>query len=175
MDKIIMEFSNIVAGWMNMHIFDYRTEENRQLRISYLQPFFDDLLMLCKFLISDITGIYEVYIDQEGFDASIKVYKYQLNKDATMSVEIRVQKFEDEKFFINEDTPDDFLYYHNVNIKKFINNIVTLIEKHKEEYNEGFVMSPSEELNEELLQEVKENYLNKFGKEGENNEKISNT
>ena len=71
MEKNIVAFKNIVAGWLDMEIYDYRSNETRLMRISYLQPFFNDLLMACKFLLSDITGIYEIAIDQEGFDANI--------------------------------------------------------------------------------------------------------
>ena len=56
MDKIITDFSDIMAGWMNMNIYDYRTEEIRKTRVSYIQDFFDDLLMMCRFLLSPITG-----------------------------------------------------------------------------------------------------------------------
>lgn len=165
MDKIITDFSGIMAGWMNMHIWDYRTDEERKTRISYIQNFFDDLLMMCKFLLFPITGIYQLDIDQEGYDSSIKCYKFQLKKDAQMSVELRIPIFEDEKYSIQDELIDNYLIYHNVCVREFITNIISLIEKYKQEYNEGFVLSPSDELDEKLFKEVKNrlNYL--IGKE----------
>ena len=158
MDKIIIDFSDFYGGWMNMIVYDYRSNETRKMRISYIQDFFDDLLMLCRFLLSDITGIYEVFIDQEGFDASIKVYRYDKDKDV-MSVEIREQRFEDEIQNKDVDLLDDTLYYTNVKITNFVENIINLIEKYKLEYNESFVLSPSNMLDEELLENVKKQLI----------------
>lgn len=158
MDKIITDFSDIIAGWMNMNIYDYRTEEVRKTRVSYIQDFFDDLLMMCRFLLSPITGIYEVNIDQEGYDSSIKCIRYQLGKDSEMTVELRIARFEDEPYSIEEELIDDVLTYFNVNVGDFVKNTVNLIEKYKKEYNEGFVLSPSNELDENLLKDVKKKY-----------------
>ena len=158
MDKIITDFSGFVGGWMNMHIWDYRTEEERETRVSYIQDFFDDLLMMCKYLLSPITGIYEVFIDQEGYDSSIKCYKYQLGKNAQMTVELRVPVFEDEHWTVNNETVDNFLIYHNVCIRDFVKNIIRLIEKYEQDYNEGFVLSPSNRLDKRLLKQVKSTY-----------------
>lgn len=158
MDKIITDFSDIMAGWMNMNIYDYRTEEIRKTRVSYIQDFFDDLLMMCRFLLSPITGIYEVNIDQEGYDSSIKCIRYQLGKDSEMTVELRIARFEDEPYSIEEELIDDVLTYFNVDVGDFVKNTVNLIEKYKKEYNEGFVLSPSNELDENLLKNVKKKY-----------------
>lgn len=158
MEKIITDFSDIIAGWMNMNIYDYRTEEVRKTRVSYIQDFFDDLLMMCRFLLSPITGIYEVNIDQEGYDSSIKCIRYQLGKDSEMTVELRIARFEDEPYSIEEELIDDVLTYFNVNVGDFVKNTVNLIEKYKKEYNEGFVLSPSNELDENLLKDVKKKY-----------------
>lgn len=158
MDKIITDFSDIMAGWMNMNIYDYRTEEVRKTRVSYIQDFFDDLLMMCRFLLSPITGIYEVNIDQEGYDSSIKCIRYQLGKDSEMTVELRIARFEDELYSIEEELIDDVLTYFNVNVGDFVKNTINLIEKYKKEYNEGFVLSPSNELDENLLKDVKKKY-----------------
>ncbi len=158
MDKIITDFSDIIAGWMNMNIYDYRTEEVRKTRVSYIQDFFDDLLMMCKFLLSPITGIYEVNIDQEGYDSSIRCLRYQLGKDSEMTVELRIARFEDEPYSIEEELVDNALTYFNVNVGDFVKNTVDLIEKYKKEYNEGFVLSPSNELDENLLKDVKKKY-----------------
>lgn len=158
MDKNIVDFSDIIAGWMNMNIWDYRTEEVRKTRISYVQDFFDDLLMMCKYLLSPITGIYEISIDQEGYDSAIRCYKYQLGKGSQMTVELRIARFEDEQKDIEEELVDNILTYFNVNVGEFIENTVSLIEKYKKEYNEGFALSPSNELDEKLLKDVKEKY-----------------
>lgn len=158
MEKIITDFSDIIAGWMNMNIYDYRTEKVRKTRVSYIQDFFDDLLMMCRFLLSPITGIYEVNIDQEGYDSSIKCIRYQLGKDSEMTVELRIARFEDEPYSIEEELIDDVLTYFNVNVGDFVKNTVNLIEKYKKEYNEGFVLSPSNELDENLLKDVKKKY-----------------
>lgn len=158
MDKIITDFSDIIAGWMNMNIYDYRTEEVRKTRVSYIQDFFDDLLMMCKFLLSPITGIYEVNIDQEGYDSSIKCLRYQLGKDSEMTVELRIARFEDEPYSIEEELVDNVLTYFNVNVGDFVKNTINLIERYKREYNEGFVLSPSNELDEKLLKDVKKKY-----------------
>lgn len=158
MDKIITDFSDIIAGWMNMNIYDYRTEEVRKTRVSYIQDFFDDLLMMCKFLLSPITGIYEVNIDQEGYDSSIKCLRYQLGKDSEMTVELRIARFEDEPYSIEEELVDNVLTYFNVNVGDFVKNTINLIERYKKEYNEGFVLSPSNELDEKLLKDVKKKY-----------------
>lgn len=158
MEKIITDFSDIIAGWMNMNIYDYRTGEVRKTRVSYIQDFFDDLLMMCKFLLSPITGIYEVNIDQEGYDSSIRCLRYQLGKASKMTVELRIARFEDEPYSIEEELVDDVLTYFNVNVGDFVKNTVNLIEKYKKEYNEGFVLSPSNELDESLLKDVKKKY-----------------
>lgn len=169
MDRNILDFKDIKAGWMNMYVYDYINDDIRKMRISYLQPFFDDLLMACKFLLSDINGIYEVYIDQEGFEANIRFYKYQ---DKTISLEINEDVFEDEvpygssteewEQFNGQEPIPTCLTYFNVSIKNFVENIVTLIDKHKQEYNEGFVLSPSEELDENLMSQVKKMYYEKY-------------
>lgn len=166
MDKIITDFSEIIAGWMNMNIYDYRTEEIRKTRVSYIQDFFDDLLMMCKYLLSSISGIYELNIDQEGYDSSIKCHKYQLGKDSKMTVELIIARFEDEPYDINEEIVNNTLFYFNVNVGDFINNILQLVERHKQEYNEGFVLSPANKLDEKLLKEIKSkyNYLKWRGK-----------
>ena len=180
MNKNILDFTNIKAGWMNMLVYDYRCDETRKMRISYLQPFFDDLLMACKFLLSDITGVYEVYIDQEGFEAKIRFYKYK-----QIYVEIIEDCFEDEvpyngtsdeweEFHRREPIPTA-LTYSNVDIDKFVGNILHLIDKHKKEYNEGFVLSPSEELDIELMNQVGKIYNDRCLSERRNNEKISDT
>ncbi|MGN1327084.1 MAG: hypothetical protein ACI4VQ_03295 [Clostridia bacterium] len=182
MNKNIIDFTDIKAGWMNMLIYDYRTDEIRKMRISYLQPLFDDLLMACKFLLSDITGIYEVYIDQEGFEAKIRLYKYQ---DKQISVEIIEDCFEDEipyngtsdkwESFHKRELIPTTLTYFNVDIDNFIKNILYLINKHKKEYNEGFVLSPSEELDIELVNQVKKMYGDKYLSERRGNEETSDT
>lgn len=182
MNNIITGFSDIKAGWMKMHIYDYRTEEEREMRISYLQPFFDDLLMACKFLLSDITGIYELYIDQEGFEANIRFYKYQ---NEEISIELNEDFFEDEVLYngTNQDWEDfhnqeiipTSLSYFNVNIESFVKRIIVCIEMNKEEYNTGFVLSPSEQLNVDLFNEVKQMLYNIEIIRSEHNEKISNT
>jgi hypothetical protein len=175
MNKIILDFTDIGAGWMYMHIYDYINEEIRKMRISYVQPFFDDLLMACKFLLSDITGIYEVYIDQEGFEANIRLYKYQ---DETICVEINEDAFEDEVPYDGRDFKPEYsptlLTYFNVDVREFVENLVLLIDRKKEEYNEGFVFTPSEQLNKELLSQVKQMYYKKYMSGGDNNEEISN-
>lgn len=172
MYKPIMNFSGFVGGWMNMHIWDYRTEEERKTRISYIQDFFDDLLMMCKYLLSPITGIYEVFIDQEGYDSSIRCNKYQTGLDAEISVELRIPVFEDEGKTENE-LVDNWLYYNNIYIRDFVGDILSLIKEYKDDYNRGFVLSPSNELNEDLFDEVRDEYF-KFAKEV-NYEEISNT
>ena len=174
MDKNIVNFHNIVAGWMDMEIYDHRTDESRFMRISYLQNFFNDLLMACKFLLSDITGIYEIAIDQEGFDANIRFYKYN---DKTITLEINEDAFEDEKdeegHYPEEYAPDCITYF-NVNIKEFIINILHLIDSNKKDYNEGFALCPAEMVDEETEGIVKFILTNKnFG--DDENEKISNT
>lgn len=158
MDKNIVDFSGFVAGWMNMHVWDYRSEEERKTRVSYIQDFFDDLLMMCKYLLAPITGIYEVDIDQEGYDSAIRCYKFQLGKDAQMTLELRIPVFEDEKWNVEDELIDNYLIYHNVCIKTFVENIISLIEKYKKDYNEGFVLSPSNELDERLLKKVKDTF-----------------
>lgn len=159
MENIITDFSDICAGWMNMNIYDYRTKETRKTRISYIQDFFDDLLMMCKFLLSPITGIYELSIDQEGYDSSIRCHKYQLGKNSKMTVELIIARFEDEEMDNeNEELVPHTLTYFDVSVKDFVNNIIHLIEKRKEDYNNGFVLSPSNELNKKLFKDVK----NKF-------------
>lgn len=158
MDKIITDFSDICAGWMNMNVYDYRTKEIRKTRVSYLLNFFDDLLMMCKFLLSPITGIYELNIDQEGYDSSIKCHRYQLGKDSQMTVELIIARFEDEDITTEGELIPHTLTYFNVSVKEFINGILQLIKEHKEEYNNGFVLSPSNELDEKLFKDVK----NKF-------------
>lgn len=169
MDNNIIDFKDIKAGWMNMYVYDYTDETIRKMRISYIQPFFDDLLMACKFLLSDITGIYEVAIDQEGFDASIRFYKYQ---DETISLEIQEDCFEDEvpyggttedwEDFDNHNPIPTTLTYFNVSIRNFVENIVTLIDKRKQDYNEGFALTPSEELDKNLMSQVKKQYFDKY-------------
>lgn len=169
MNKIIVDFSDIKAGWMNMSVYDYRSNEIRKMRISYLQPFFDDLLMACKFLLSDLTGIYEVYIDQEGFEANIRFYKYQ-NKQ--ISIEINEDLFEDEipydgttqnwEEFHKKEIIASSLTYFNVDINIFVEDILHLIQKYKKEYNEGFVLSPSEGLDDNLMNQVKQLFNNKY-------------
>ena len=176
MNKIITDFTDIKAGWMNMSVYDYRSNETRQMRISYLQNFFDDLLMACKFLLSDITGIYEVYIDQEGFDATIRLFKYQ---DYIISVEIKEDFFEDELHYdgtskLEEKVPSE-LYYFNVNLNEFVNDIIVLVQKYEKEYNEGFVLAPSQKLDRHLLKQVKKQLKRKRSLERRNNEKVSNT
>ena len=182
MNKNILDFTNIKAGWMNMLVYDYRCDEIRKMRISYLQPFFDDLLMACKFLLSDITGVYEVYIDQEGFEAKIRLYKYQHKQ---ISVEIIEDCFEDEvpyngtsneweDFHRREPIPTTLTYF-NVDIDKFVENILHLINKHKKEYNEGFVLSPSEELDIKLMNQVEKMYNDRCLSERRNDEEISDT
>lgn len=178
MQEIIINFSDIAAGWMEMTIWDNEQEIYRQMRISYLQDFFDDLLQMCKFIQSDILGTYELYIDQEGFEANIRIYKY--NNDGNIIVEINEDAFEDEVPYNSNDGEkwDNFwktietttLTYHKVNARNFIKQIVSLIEANKKDYNEGFVLSPSNRLNEKLLAEVTNNT-----QRGEDNEKISNT
>ena len=150
MEKNIVAFKNIVAGWLDMEIYDYRSNETRLMRISYLQPFFNDLLMACKFLLSDITGIYEIVIDQEGFDANIRFYKYS-NK--TITLEINEDCFEDERDkdgHYPKDYSPDFIIYFNVDIKEFITNILHLIDKNKDDYNEGFALCPAEIVDEQM-------------------------
>lgn len=183
MDKNIVAFSDIEAGWMNMHVYDYMTKEIRKMRISYLQDFFDDLLMSCKFLLGDLTGIYEIYIDQEGFEASIKFYKYTYD---TISIEIIEDFFEDElpyrgssedwdNFYKrNADSEPTSLTYFNVNILDFVQNIITLININKKRYNEGFALSPSNEVNEDLLNQVFQMYEQNILERRNENEEISN-
>lgn len=150
MDRNIVGFYNISAGWMDMGIYDYKCNTIRKMRISYIQPFFNDLLMACKFLLSDITGIYELAIDQEGFDASIRFYKYG-NK--TITLEINEDCFEDEKdengFYPTEYAPSCLTYF-NISIDEFITNILHLIDTNKKDYNEGFVLCPAEVVDEEV-------------------------
>lgn len=159
MYKPITDFSGFIGGWMNMHIWDYRIEKERKTRVSYIQNFFDDLLMMCKYLLSPITGIYEVFIDQEGYDSSIRCNKYQTGLDAKISVELRIPVFEDEGKTENE-LVDNWLYYNNIYIRDFVGDILCLIEKYKKDYNEGFVLSPSDKLDEDLFNEVKKEYSN---------------
>lgn len=166
MYKPITDFSGFIGGWMNMHIWDYRIEKERKTRVSYIQNFFDDLLMMCKYLLSPITGIYEVFIDQEGYDSSIRCIKYQTGADAQISVELRIPVLEDENRKINDELVDNWLYYNNIYIKDFVEDILDLIEKYKKDYNEGFVLSPADELNKRLLNEVKERYKKLFLKGG---------
>ena len=173
MNKPIVDFSGFIGGWMNMHIWDYRTEEERETRVSYIQNFFDDLLMMCEYLLSPITGIYEVFIDQEGYDSSIRCVKYQTGLNAQISVELRIPVFEDEDRTIKDELVDNWLYYNNIYIKDFVGDILHLIKKYKNQYNEGFVLSPSDELDEKLFSKVIKEYDN-FLKE-ENYEEISNT
>lgn len=165
MEKNIVAFKNIVAGWLDMEIYDYRSNETRLMRISYLQPFFNDLLMACKFLLSDITGIYEIAIDQEGFDANIRFYKYG---DKTITLEINEDFFEDERDdngYYPEECISDYISYSDVNIAEFVRNIVNLIDKNKKDYNEGFALSPSEMVDEEIEGIVKFILTNKQFKE----------
>ena len=159
MYKPITDFSGFIGGWMNMHIWDYRIEKERKTRVSYIQNFFDDLLMMCKYLLSPITGMYEVFIDQEGYDSSIRCNKYQTGLDAKISVELRIPVFEDEGKTENK-LVDNWLYYNNIYILDFVGDILCLIEKYKKDYNEGFVLSPSDELDEDLFNEVKKEYSN---------------
>ena len=173
MYKPITNFSGFVGGWMNMHIWDYRTEEERKTRISYIQDFFDDLLMMCKYLLSPITGIYEVFIDQEGYDSSIRCEKYQVGNDAQITVILRIPVFEDDNWEETDDIVDNWLFYNNIHIRDFVGDILSLIKEYKDDYNRGFVLSPSNELNEDLFDEVRDEY-NIFLKEG-NYEEISNT
>lgn len=173
MEKVITDFSDFIGGWMKMYLWDYRTNEERPIRVSYIQDFFDDLLMMCRYLTSSITGIYEVFIDQEGFDSSIKINKYQTGSNAIVSIEIRTPIFEDEEYPYNEDFTDNWLYYNEISIKDFVKNILFLIDKYKNDYNEGFILSSSHKLNEKLFYKAKKEY-NIFLKEV-NYEKISNT
>lgn len=55
MNKHIVGVSNISAGWLTLNIWDFREDRIRGMRVSYLTNFFDDLLMSCKFLLSNIT------------------------------------------------------------------------------------------------------------------------
>lgn len=154
----IIGFSDIIAGWMNMEVYDYRTDEIRKTRVSYIQDFFDDLLMMCKFLLSPITGTYMVEIDQEGYESSIICRRYQLRHNAEMSLELRIPVFEDEDYHIEDELIDNKLYYYNIPVKDFVKHIINLIEKNRIEYNEGFVLSPSNKLDEKLLKDVKKKY-----------------
>ena len=72
-----------------------------------------------------------------------------------MTVELRIPIFEDEHWTINNEIVDNFLIYHNVCIRDFVSNIISLIEKYEQDYNEGFVLSPSNRLNKRLLKQVK--------------------
>lgn len=159
MYKPITNFSGFIGGWMNMHVWDYRTEEERKTRISYIQDFFDDLLMMCKYLLSPITGIYEVFIDQEGYDSSIRCEKYQVGNNAQITVALRIPVFEDDNWKVTDDIVDNWLTYNNVYIREFVGDLLYLIDKYREDYNEGFVLSPSNKLNEDLFEEVRDEYF----------------
>lgn len=171
MNKIIIEFENISAGWLQIDIYDYRSEEIRKMRVSYLQSFFKDLYMICKFLLSDIEGIFEIPIEQEGFEASFKFYKYE---EKTIAVEITEDFFEDEipydgseeewKKFIsgNEDKVPSVLTYFNVEIKEFVSGVILLLGKHRTSYNEGFALTKEEEFTEEQLNELVSLFQKKF-------------
>lgn len=154
----IIGFSDIIAGWMNMKVYDYRTDEIRKTRVSYIQDFFDDLLMMCKFLLSPITGTYMVEIDQEGYESSVICRRYQLKHNAEMSLELRIPVFEDEDYHIEDELIDNRLYYYNIPVRDFVKHIIDLIETNRMEYNEGFVLSPSNKLDEKLLKDVKKKY-----------------
>ncbi len=155
MNKNIVGFHNIVAGWMDMEIYDYKCNSIRKMRISYIQPFFNDLLMACRFLLSDITGTYELSIDQEGFDANIRFYKYD---SRTITLEINEDCFEDEKdengYYPIEYAPSCLTYF-SVDINEFITNILHLIDENKKDYNEGFALCPAEIVDEEMEEFVK--------------------
>lgn len=157
MDKVIVDFSDIKAGWMNMNIYDYHSNKIRQMRISYIQDFFNNLLMSCKFLLSDLTGIYEVYIDQEGFEAYIKFYKFN---EEQISIEVGEDFFEEELLSMSvqknkKDKSPTILTYFNVNTRNFITNIVSLIEKHRTKYDDEFALDDTEKVDIHLLNEVK--------------------
>mgnify|MGYP001087542275 CR=1 FL=1 len=161
MSKTIIDFVKIEAGWMNMQIYDNMAMSIREMRISYLQNFFDDLLGACKFLLGKNIGVYELEIDQEGFDALMRFHKYG---SKVFSLEIIEDFFEDEvpyngtyedwERFHSQEVIPTRLIYSDVEIKKFVNIILTIIYKRRDEYNEGFVLSPSDELDIQLLKEV---------------------
>ena len=48
-----------------------------------------------------------------------------------MTVELRIARFEDEPYSIEEELIDDVLTYFNVNVGDFVKNTVNLIEKFK--------------------------------------------
>ena len=99
----------------------------------------------------------------------IRLYKYQHKQ---ISVEVIEDCFEDEipyngtsdewEEFHKRELIPTILTYFNVDIDKFIENILHLIDKHKKEYNEGFVLSPSEGLDIKLMNQVKQLFNNKY-------------
>lgn len=160
MKKIITDFTDIIAGWMNINIYDYTTESIRKTRVSYLQNFFDDLVMLGRFVLSPITGKYVLELEQEGYESSIIIHKYNNASKHKINVELEIDRFEDEPHTIFEDDNYSchYLSYNDVDIKEFIGNIIELIEKHKKEYNEGFILCPADKLNEESFNILKQEY-----------------
>lgn len=161
MNKTIIDFVKIEAGWMNMQVYDNMANCVREMRISYLQDFFDDLLEACKFLLGKNIGVYELEIDQEGFNALMRFHRYG---GKNFHLEIVEDFFEDEvpyngtrddwEKFHNQEVIPTTIVYKDIEIKKFVNVILTIIHKRKKEYNEGFVLSPSNELDVQLLKEV---------------------
>ena len=74
--------------------------------------------------------------------------------------------FEDDNWKVTDDIVDNWLTYNNIYIREFVGDILYLIDKYREDYNEGFVLSPSNELNEDLFDEVRDEYFD-FEKEGD--------
>lgn len=174
MQPNIVDFTDIMAGWLNVEIYDPRYEQIRKMRVSYVQPFFEDMLMACKFLLSDITGIYEVYLDQEGFEGHFRFYKYRYD---LFIFEVGEEQFEDELPRLEDDVFDvgkEIISYFDVSIKDFVEHIIFLIKLHTKEYNEGFVFSPADEFNINLLQEIEMLFKKDFIG-GENIEEVSDT
>ena len=103
----IVNFTDISGGWMNIEIYDYKTNSIKKMRTSYIQNIFDDLLNACKFLLSDIFGIFKIEIDQEGFFANMEFKKFR--EDNKFTLQIEEDYFEDEIPYKETDKKiDDF-------------------------------------------------------------------
>ena len=71
----------------------------------------------------------------------------------TITLEINEDCFEDERDkdgYYPKDYSPDFIIYFNVDIKEFITNILHLIDKNKDDYNEGFALCPAEIVDEQM-------------------------
>lgn len=174
MEPNIISVKSISAGWLKMQVYDNIQDLTRQMRVSYLDNLFENFLMACLFLLNDIKGTYEIDLDQEGFEAKIRLHRWSEN---TIRLEIVEDFFEDEipynatkkewDEFLSQESIPTTLMYSNINIQDFIFNLIKIVEENRKDYNEGFALTPSEEVDINLLEKIKKMYYKKFFLKGE--------